>query len=238
MASVSDVAEVIRMLGDVVRKTREIVETVNDGRKFLAAQHPEAKGDLTELLAQMQLTVEGLAEVTKVVSGFRFVTTGKVIDRGTADRELARFNDYVIEQKKDIAKLKNRIRKLKADCEKVRVLRNNLDALSGTHSWGAMFGLFGDKARQRSLELAGYLGDFYADDQRMIDLFQQTLDLAQQAIRDVEAALGPPGIANPYNVPLAAEILRTYAVVFDKPEGELHVLADVLSEARTALTIG
>lgn len=238
MPSVSDVAEVIRMLGDVVRKTREIVETVNDGRKFLAARHPEAKGDLTELLAQMQLCVEGLAEVTKVVSGFRFVTAGKVIDRDTADRELARFNDYVIEQKTDIAELKNSIRKLSADCEKVRALRNNLDALSETHSWGAMFGLFGDKARQRSLELAGYLGDFYADDQRMTDLFQQTLDLAQQAIGEVDAALGPPGIANPYNVPLAAEILRTYAVVFDKPESELHDLADVLSEARTALTIG
>jgi hypothetical protein len=186
----------------------------------------------------MQLTVEGLAEVTKVIGGFRFVTVGEVFDQDTADRELARFNNYVIEQKADIIKLRNRIRELKADCEKVRVLRDDLDALSGTHSWGAMFGLFGDKARQRSTELAHYLSGFYADDQQMIELFRQTLDLAQQAIKEVDGALGPPGTANPYNVPLAAEILRTYALVFDEPQNELQELADVLSEARTALTVG
>jgi hypothetical protein len=65
-----------------------------------------------------------------------------------------------------------------------------------------------------------------------------SLDLAQQAIKEVDGALGPPGTANPYNVPLAAEILRTYALVFDKPQNELQELADVLSEARTALTVG
>jgi hypothetical protein len=69
-----------------------------------------------------------------------------------------------------------------------------------------MFGLFGEKARQRSLELAGSLSNFYADDQRMIELFQETLQLAEEAIKEVEDALGPPGISNPYNVPLAAEI--------------------------------
>jgi hypothetical protein len=72
----------------------------------------------------------------------------------------------------------------------------------------------------------------------MIELFRQTLDLAQQAIKEVDGALGPPGTANPYNVPLAAEILRTYALVFDEPQNELQELADVLSEARTALTVG
>lgn len=235
MALVSEVAAVIKMLGDVVKSTREIVDAVNDGRKFLAARHPEAQQDFSDLLGQMQLTVEGLADVTKVISGFRFVSDGRTVDRETADRELARFNDYVIEQKKDVAKLKSRIRELKADCEKVRTLRDKLDASTESHSWGSLFGLFGAKARQRALELNSTLSNFYADDQRMIDLVRQTLELAENGIKDVEDAIGPPGMANPYNVPAAAEILRTYAVLFDGPQNELQSLADVLSEVQTAL---
>ena len=235
MALVSEIADVIRMLAEVVKNTREIADAVNDGRKFLASRHPEAQQDFSDLLGQMQRTVEGLAEVTKVISGFRFVSDERAVDRQTADRELARFNDYVIEQKTDIAKLKNRIRELKADCEKVRALRDKLDARTETRSWGSMFGLFGAKAQQRALELHGSLSSFYADDQRMIDLFRQTLELAENGIKDVENALGPPGMASPYNVPAAAAILRTYAVLFDAPQSELHRLADVLSEARAAL---
>ncbi|HEX9275158.1 MAG TPA: hypothetical protein VGA51_02030 [Casimicrobiaceae bacterium] len=117
MALVKEIAEVIKLLGDVVKSTREIVDAVNDGRKFLASRYPEARQGFSDLFAQMQRTVEGLAEVTKVIMGFRFVTGGEAVDRETAGRELARFNDYVIEQKSDIAKLKNRIREMKADCE-------------------------------------------------------------------------------------------------------------------------
>lgn len=86
-----------------------------------------------------------------------------------------------------------------------------------------------------TLELHGAISNFYADDQRMIDLFSQTLDLTGRAINDVENALGPPGTANPYNVPEAAEILGTYSVLFDAPNKELHGLADVMSETQTAL---
>lgn len=236
MPLVREIAEVIRMLGEVVKSTRDIVDAVNDGRKFLAAQHPQAKGDFGELLLQMEQTVVGLVDVTKVISGFRFVSNG-ASNSATADRDLIRFNDYVIAQKGDIATLRNRIRELKADCEKVRAMRDKLDAMSGTRSWGSLFGLFGEKARYRSVELASALSNFYADDQRMISLFQQTLDLALLAMDEVGQALGPPGHANPANVPLAAQILGVYAVSFEKPQDDLQRLADVLSDARTALTV-
>jgi hypothetical protein len=71
---VSEIAVVLQQPADVVKNTREIVEAVNDGRKFLASRHPEAKQDLSDLIGQMQLTIEGLAEVTSVISGFRFVS--------------------------------------------------------------------------------------------------------------------------------------------------------------------
>lgn len=235
MVLVSEVADVIKMLGDVVKNTREIVEAVNDGRKFLASRHPDAQKDLSKLIHQMQLTVEGLAKVTSVISRFRFVTAGGTVVPATASRELARFNNYIVKQERDVARLKNRIRTLRADCEKVRKLRDKLDARTETRSWGTMFGLLGAKARKRSLELHNFLSTFYADDQRMVELFRRTLDLAEKGIKDVESALGPPGTQNPYSVPMAAEVLRTYAVLFDEPHNELHRLADTLSEARTAL---
>jgi hypothetical protein len=235
MTLVREIADVIRMIAEVVKNTREIVETINDGRKFLAANHPDAKGDFVDLLDEMQRTVEGLAEVTKVISGFRFVYDEHMFERNTAERELARFNTYVIDQRKDVTALRNRIRKLKADCEKVRTLRDKLDARTQDRSWGSLFGLLGNRARQRAGELASSLSNFYADDQRMIDLFQETLRLAEMAIDDVDEALGPRGRASPYNVPTAAEVLGTYATLFERPERELHALADGLSQAATAL---
>ncbi len=235
MALVSEVAGVIGQLADLIKNTREIVKAINDGRQYLALKHPEARKDFNDLLGQIQLTIEGLAEVTKVIQGFRFITDGGPVNRETAERDLSRFNDYVIAQKKDIATLRNRIRELKADCDKVRALRDKLDASSETRSWVSLFGL-GAKEQQRTLELSSSVSNFYADDQRMIDLFRQTLDLAESAMQDVENALGPPGIANPYNVPNAAEVLRTYAMLFDSPQKDLYKLADVLSETRTALS--
>src|SRR5205814_3454439 len=130
MVSVRDVAEVIKLLGDVVKSTREIVEAVNDGKKYLKTQFPDAPKDLARLLAQMRLTILGLAEVTKVISAFRFVYDGENLDPAAAGRELARFNKYIIAQQVRVQGLKNDIARLKAKCDKVRKLRDELDALA------------------------------------------------------------------------------------------------------------
>jgi hypothetical protein len=49
-----------------------MVDAVNDGRKYLRSKHSKAQAEFAELLAQMQATVEGLADVTGVISRFRF----------------------------------------------------------------------------------------------------------------------------------------------------------------------
>jgi hypothetical protein len=236
MVSIKDVADVIKMLGDVVKSTREIINAVNDGRKFLALQYPDAQQDFSNLIAQMQQAIEGLAEVTKIISNFRFATDGATVDWPTANAEMVRFNNYIIEQQTNIAKLKNNVRKLKADCDKVRQLRDDLDKRTESKSSGSLFGLLGGKAQKRTIELHGSISNFYADDQRMIELLNQTLNLTDNAIKDVEDAIGPPGMANPYNVPAAAQMLGTYSLLFREPNRELNRLADVMSEARTALT--
>jgi hypothetical protein len=236
MVLVSEVVDVIRVLGDVVEGTTKIVDAVNDGRKYLAAKHPEAEKDFDELLAEMQRAIEGLAAVTKVFS-FSFVVDTSASDAGLAGRELVRFNDYIIEQQKDIAKLWTRKRKLKADCEKIRALRDKLDARTKGRAYGSLFSLLGGKAKQRELELHGALSSFYADDQRMIAVIEQTLQLAEAGIKDVEATIGSHGTSNPFNVPKAAEALHAYAVLFAEPYRALNGMADALSEARAALVV-
>jgi hypothetical protein len=238
MVSIKDIADVIKMLGDVVESTRKIVEAVNDGKKFLALNYPNAQQDFGNLIGQMQKAIEGLAKVTSVMSNFRFVTSREITDFATANSELTRFNDYIIKQSTDIDALRNEIRSLKANCEKVRELRDQLDAFSQERSWGSLFGLLGDKARQRSIELHQPISNFYADDQRMIELLTQTLDLAVSAIGDIGDVIGPPGMANPYNVPNAAALLGTFSTLFSEPNKALHKLADVMSATQSALITG
>jgi len=235
MPVIKVIAESIKLLGEVVKRTREIVDAVKDGRAYLKRYHPEAQGDLSSLLRQMQQAIEGLASVTKVISGFRFVVAGTSVDRAAADRDLARLNDYLIEQRKHASILKGNIRELKADCDKVRQLRDKLDTRTKSHSWGSMFELFGAKARERSQELHSALSNFYADDQRMIELLSHGLAMTERALVEVEDALGPPGMLNPYNVPVAAEVLGLYSMIYRTSDNDLHSLADELSEACTAI---
>src|SRR5262249_12631771 len=116
MVSLKDVADLIKMLGDVVKSTREIVKAVNDGKDYLKDRFHDAQCYLVSLLVQMRRTIVGLAEVTKVISAFRFVYDGESVNRESADQELARFNKYIIEQKVSVERLRENIGTLKANC--------------------------------------------------------------------------------------------------------------------------
>jgi hypothetical protein len=228
---VRDVADAIHLLAELVRDTRELADAISDGRKFLTREHPEAKSDLVEMLTQMQATVEGLAEVTSVVTGFRFTITGAAVDF-----EPARFNKYVISQKKKVAGLRGDISKLKGSCDRIRDARDRLNKLAGNESdWAAMFRLFGKQRKELTAQLASRLSEFYADDQRMIEVITRVLDLSQAALAEADGALGPPGTASPYSVEAAAAVLGVYAAVFKQSEAELSALVQTLEDSVAAL---
>lgn len=235
MPSITDVASLIQQLADLVKNTRTLIEAVNDGRKFLESHYPDAGKDMSELVEQVHLTIEGLAQVTGLLSGFKFSLETGGGGAPVSAAELARFNDYVIAQKKEKTRLKRNIRKLKADCERVRVLRDKLDARAGKPSWGAMFTLLGTKSKKRAAELASILSGFYADDLRMIDLISQTLKTAELALKEVEHTLAPNGLAEPYLAPEAAQILNSYALLFEETNARLDGLADQLNDVKISL---
>ena len=230
MTVVKEVADTVQLLSDIVKNTRDLLQAVNDGRKFLAREHPEASEDFAALLQQMEITVVGLAEVTKVITAFRFA-----VQSASKDAEAVRFNKYVINQKATIALLKSNIRQLKGRCDRVRALRDALNARAQPSTWDSMFGLLGKKAQARSSELAATLGNFYADDQRMIEAIERVLQVAEMAISEVEAALGPPGVLHGSNVPVAAAELAIYSTAFKESERSLEKLAEDLTETANAL---
>jgi polyhydroxyalkanoate synthesis regulator phasin len=232
--SVRDVADAVKLLGEVVKNTREVVKAIHDGATYPKRNHPSAKADIEELLAQMQITIEGLAESTKVASSFRFVTSDLEHSTSSAERELVRFNDYIVAQRGEVTRLRGRIRTLKGNCSRVRALRDKLNAQAKKKTYSAMFKLLGIKSGALADRLASHVGSLYADDERMIDHIEKTLGFSTRALKDVDAALGPPSLASPYNVPRAAALLGMYALLFDEPQRALDDLANELQSAREA----
>ena len=227
MTIIQEIADALDVLGKIVKNTRSIIQAVNDGKEYLARRYPDANEDFAELLKQMQITVEGLAEATGIMTGFRFV----VGSEQAAEKDLVRFNDYLIKQKQNITGLRGEIRKLKADCKKIQDLRDALNERHKKPSWSSMFGLVGMRSSKRREELAQTIGNFYGDDQRMIAVIQQMLRLTQKALSDVDRSLGEAGIARAYNVPRAAQMLGVYSSMFDQPQQQLNDLVESLDDA-------
>lgn len=230
MTIIRELADAYQMISDVVRNTSMFIDSVNDGREYLASRHPAAVKEFSELITQMHTTVTGLATVTKVVGAFDFTVEGQDLDR-----QPARFNDYLIAQRVHVAELKENIEKLKGSSGKVRALRDSLDKRAGGNDWTAMFGLIGTKDRQRAAELASVLSIFYADDMRLIEAIRQMLHLAETAVDDVQETLAPKGLASPVHVRAAAEKLNEYAYAFMRPQHELDDLAAALNETQLSL---
>ena len=128
MVSVSDTAAAVKLITDIVNNTISIIKAINDGQEYLKRRHPDAQTDWAKLISEMQLTIEGLAEVTKVLSGFRF---GIGITGQPTDADLARFNNYVITQGAKVVELNNQIRRLRGSSGKISNLRDDLNRRAG-----------------------------------------------------------------------------------------------------------
>jgi len=227
--SVRDIADGVKLIGDVIDSTRTILEAINDGKKYLEREAPDTKRYWADLMQQMQLTVTGLAEVTGVVSGFSF---GFDASGDPRESDLDRFNNYVISQKAKVAALKGRARQLKGSSRKVRELRGILNNYTGNPGWSSMWGLLGKKGRHDAESLASLLGNFYADDMRLADTIDAMIEFSEHAIAEVDNTLGPPGQKYASNIPIAAEVLGVLADTFAERQRILDDLVLRLDETR------
>jgi len=231
MSTVKDVAELLSQLAKIVKDTHSILKAITDGKEYLKRRFPSSSSDFSQLLLQMQITMEGLAKVTAVAQNFRF-TMGS---DEAKERDLARFNNHVIKHQKQVELLRDDIKSLKNDCDEIRKIRDELTDKKKGSSWSRMFGLVGLRASRKRDELTSAISNFYADDQAMIYIFEEALKLTDSALREVNEELGPPGHAYVGNVPNAARILGVYADLFEGPHAALRVLADELGKAAETL---
>jgi hypothetical protein len=102
MTIVKEVADVIEMVGKMIKGTRDIVDAFKDAGAYLRRSYPEVPQDLSGLLTEMRKTLVGLAEVTDVITDFQFTVDGEGVDH-----QPARFNDMVIDRKHRLVQLGN-----------------------------------------------------------------------------------------------------------------------------------
>lgn len=234
MSVVREMADALQLLKEVVSNTRDLVDATKQGRQVLRSKFPEAEPQFEELLTQMRKTVAGLAEVTSIVSRFKFTVEGTAVDS-----EAVRFNDYVIGQAGKLADLRSHMADLKGSSGRIRDLRDDLNRLAAKSDWWSpMFMLLGVSRREEAERLAGQLSNFYADDERMLGAIESMLHVAETAIEEVNEALGGRGAAYPHLVPVAAGVLRIYADTFAQSQTELDRLAASMTEVITSLRKG
>ena len=221
VVSVKDVADGLALLAGIVRDTRAIVQAVNDGRAFLKSQSPQTIPTLVALLGEIQVTIVGLAEVAKLLTGFAFNQS-----KAMSDAETVRFNDYLIKRQARVKKLRGQISSLKGSCDKINLLSAEVERDAGRRNMKSMWGLLGAKVRLRSKDLSRTLSDFYGADQKIILAIEDLLRRADDAILDIQGALGEPGYMYGINVPIAAARLQLYAAAFKQSEEQLDQLVE------------
>ena len=225
MTIVREVADALKLAGEVVNNTRTIVQAVSDGQKYLARYHPDAKADLSSLLEEVQRSISGLAQVSRVVTGFQFTVSG-----AGRDLEPRVFNNYVVASKVELQEARDRGKALRASCTKVREHRDALNDKAGG-GWWDWAGLLGEKREERRQELASTLDTVYSADLDIVYYIEQMIEGVEIALREVSKALATDasGGARPENVPKAQAVLAEYASRFETVDrdsrdlvGEIH----------------
>lgn len=228
MGLVGDVTGVIKDTGEMIKNTREIVAAFKDASSYLRKRYKNASNDLVGLLTEMRQTFVGLARVTDVVTGFQFTVYGPQVDH-----EPSRFNEWVKKREQRLTELGNSIGALKGSSGKMKLYA---EALAGSEGkpWWELFGILGLASGQAD-RLQDQFNDLYVVDAQIIDMLKELIKAAETALQEVSDALGPPGSADPKNVPAAAALLGNYIHEFRNLRTSIDDVAQQLEDAIAAI---
>lgn len=228
MTIVREVSDAMELVAKTIDNGRQIVAALHDARAYLRKRYPDAREDLAGLLAEMRKTLLGLAKVSDVVTDFRFTISGSA-----RDLEPARFNQMVIDRKSRLEEFSQSISALRGSSGRMRDYATALTSGTGRSFWELFDGM--GLSQLRAMDVGAKFNDLYVVDERIVDLFEMLLNAAKTALDDVSHALGPPGTADPANVPVAARVLGEYTVEFRRAEQGAHDLARQLDDEISAL---
>ncbi len=155
MTVIGEIRDAVGVLANVVDETRTILDALRDGRAYLQRHHPDARGDLVDLLEQMRTTVAGLVSASRVVTDFDFV-----VDGSARDRAPDRFNDHLIAAQQRVAYLESELDRLKASCSRIGILSDVLQQRAdnrpcGGHFWATAPGTGPMSSRTRCTSSTG-----------------------------------------------------------------------------------
>jgi hypothetical protein len=223
-----DVVDGLKLVADGIKSVNSIAEAVKSGRDYLKAKHPEIQSDLLAVVVELGKSLFVIKQASAALTNFRFA-----IATGTQGAELARFNDYFIKSKTDAQHLRVHIDDLRTHCSKVRAHASRISGEATATGFAKIFGLLGLNSPEREEELGVRLDRLAYEDFALANSAEQMLKCLEDALRDVQNALGDGGSMLPENVPRAAALLAEYGPEFEKME---ECASDAAKETRDLVT--
>ena len=207
-----EVVDGLKLVTEGIKSVKAIAEAVQNGRDYLKAKHPEIQRDLRELVLELRKSLLVIKQASAVLTNFRFA-----IATDTQGTELREFNDYFIKSKTDSQYLRERIDDLRTHCSKVRDHAFRISASAGT-GFARIFALLGLNSPEREKELGERLDKLAYEDFELANSAEVMLTCLENALKDVQNALGDGGAMFPENVPNAARLLSEYGPEFERME--------------------
>lgn len=221
MTMVKEVIDGLAVVAEAIENIRTISEAVREGKKYLETKHPEIKTDLQLMVDEIGKTMNVVAQASAVLTQFRFA-----VSADTGSSELARFNDYFIHHKGQAQFLRSHIDDLRGHCSKIREHAIHITGSASASGFSAIFHRLGLNSPQREQELGQKLDKLAYEDFEVANSAQIMLRCLDDALKDVQDALGDHGAMYPENVPKAAALLSEYAQAFEKLEKPARTAAD------------
>jgi hypothetical protein len=230
MSIVKDVADGIKAVSEGIQHIRTVAKAVNDGLDYLKVQHPDIKGDLAAMCAELRNTSLAVAAASAILTHFRFTVEGSAVDS-----EPARFNEHLIAHKEKAAKVSSSLQELRGHCHAIEHHVHQLRQKANSLNLSKLLLLFGIDSAERDQEVVNALQKIYDEEMQGYLLVRSLSRALQDALNDIADALGPPGTASPTKVPQAAKLLGEYATAFSALETQGNYLALELQQSIDAL---
>jgi len=203
----------LKLVADGIESVKTIAEAVKSGKDYLKTNHPEIRSDLRAMVGELGRSLFVIKRASAVLTNFRFAISTDV--KGS---ELARFNDYFIQSKAEAQLLCDHIEDLRTHCSKIREQAGKISGAANATGFQKIFALLGLNSPAREQQLGQQLENLSYEDFAVANSAEMMLHCLEEALKEVQNALGVGGSMLPENIPEACTVLAEYGPEFEKME--------------------
>ncbi len=220
-----DVLDGLKMVSEGIKNVKDIAEAVRSGTNYLRAKHPDVRDDLKALVQELRKSLNVVKQASAILTNFRFAVAADA--RGL---ELARFNDYFIKSKGQAQDLRDHIEDLRTHCSKIREHAVKITGSATAPGFATLFGLLGLSSPAREAELGCKLDQLAYEDFQVANSADLMVTCLEEALKDIQNALGSGGMMRPDKIPDAAALLSQYGPPFEDMETEATTASREITE--------